>query len=284
MEGLGGLCLKLRLRLLRLQVADTLGVALPVPGQRRVDQAGDDGVHRDAVLAQVQRRRLHQADDAPLGRRVGRAEPGAMPPLGAAGDDDPPAHPALDDVRRDGADGVGGAGQVHVDLVMPVRILPLQDGLEALDASVGEQDVDAAPRRHRVGRRPPQRRQVALVQRARQPAPARGLDHAAGLRQLVRRCLLDIQRRAHRPGDIDAQHVCPGMGERNRRRPADAAGRPGDDRDLAGQHAAHARPAPGTTGCCGSGRPSSRGWPMLRCDRTSSGGVSFIHWFSDRLA
>lgn len=57
-------------------------VSDPLPGslehrvrhdkQCRVDQTGDDSVHADVVARELQSRRLHQADDSPLGRRVAR--------------------------------------------------------------------------------------------------------------------------------------------------------------------------------------------------------------------
>jgi hypothetical protein len=46
-------------------------------------------------------------------------------------------------MRREGPNGVRRAGQVDVDRDMPVRILHLEERMEALDASIWEQDVDA---------------------------------------------------------------------------------------------------------------------------------------------
>ncbi|HEX8005597.1 MAG TPA: HAMP domain-containing sensor histidine kinase, partial [Trebonia sp.] len=125
-------------------LADGLRVAVLVPGQRGVDQSGDDGVDRDVMCAKLQRRRFHQADDAPLGSRVRRPELGAVLALRGGGDDDPPAAPPHQQ-RREHAQHVGGAVQVHLDLVVPVRVGHLKQRLERLDAGVGEDDIDAAP-------------------------------------------------------------------------------------------------------------------------------------------
>ena len=112
-------------------------------GQRRVDQAGDDGVDRDLIASEFERRRLHQADDSPFRRRVGGPVFRAVLPLGRGGQDDASAA-ALHHVRREGPDGVGRACQVDVDRDVPVRVLHLEQRMEALDARIGEQDVDAA--------------------------------------------------------------------------------------------------------------------------------------------
>src|SRR5271157_5443965 len=49
------------------RLLDGLRVAILVPGQGGVDQAGDDGVHRDVVRPEFECRRFHQPDDSPLG-------------------------------------------------------------------------------------------------------------------------------------------------------------------------------------------------------------------------
>ena len=49
-----------------------------------------------------------------------------------------------DHLRREGADGVGGAVEIVVDDVPPVRILHLEERHPALDRGVGDHDVDLA--------------------------------------------------------------------------------------------------------------------------------------------
>jgi hypothetical protein len=44
----------------------------------------------------------------------------------------------LNEMRRNGANGVAGPGQVDVDRVLSVRVLPVEDRFEALDADVRE--------------------------------------------------------------------------------------------------------------------------------------------------
>ena len=41
-------------------------------------------------------------------------------------------------MRRNGANGVAGPGQVDVDRVLPVGVPPIEDWFERLDAGVGE--------------------------------------------------------------------------------------------------------------------------------------------------
>ena len=62
-------------------VVDGLFVTLAVSGERRVDEARNNGVDGDLVLAQFQGGRLHQTDDAPFGGGIGGAVFRAMPAL-----------------------------------------------------------------------------------------------------------------------------------------------------------------------------------------------------------
>ena len=56
-------------------------------------------------------------------------------------DDDAPAA-ILEQMRCNGTNGVAGASQVDVNGVVPIRVFPVQDRLERLDACVCEQDVE----------------------------------------------------------------------------------------------------------------------------------------------
>ncbi len=59
-------------------VFDNLRIAILVPRQGCIDQAGDERIDGNLVRAKFQRRGLHQSDQAPLRRRIGGAEFGAM--------------------------------------------------------------------------------------------------------------------------------------------------------------------------------------------------------------
>ena len=73
-------------------------------------------------------------------------------------------------MRREGTDGVCCARQVDVDRDLPVRILHLEQRMKALDAGIGEQNVDAAEFAFRSDSSCPQSGQVALVEFDAQPA------------------------------------------------------------------------------------------------------------------
>jgi hypothetical protein len=68
-------------RLHGIEIVNGLCIPLPVSSERRVNEAGIDGVHRDLVYAELERRRFHEADDAPFGGGIGGAELGAVPSL-----------------------------------------------------------------------------------------------------------------------------------------------------------------------------------------------------------
>ncbi len=65
-----------------------------------------------------------------------------MLPLRGRGQDHASAPPP-DHRRPESADGVCRAGEVNVDLVVPVGIVHVEDRLQRLDARIGEEDVDA---------------------------------------------------------------------------------------------------------------------------------------------
>src|SRR5690606_32771389 len=115
----------------------------PVAGEGRIDQARNDCVDGDAVLAEFQGGRLHQADNAPFRGGISSTILRAVLSLRRGGNDDAAAA-VLHQVRSYRADRVAGAGQIDIDLVVPVRILHFEDGFESLDAGIGEEDVDLA--------------------------------------------------------------------------------------------------------------------------------------------
>ena len=129
-------------------------------------------------------------------------------------------------MRRDGANGVAGAGQVDVDLIVPVHIFHFQDRLERLDAGIREQNVEATKGGARLLGRGAQSGEVALVKARFAPARTCGFDQTAGFGQFVRRRRHDLERRTHWSGNVDAHHVGALASERDRRRAPDPAAAP----------------------------------------------------------
>src|SRR5271156_424007 len=124
---------------------------------------------------------------------------------------------------RNGTNGVARAGQVDVDGVVPIRVFPLQDRLERLDASIRKQDVEPAKSGARVIGRDTQSREVALVEPRFAPTPSSPDDHAASFREFVARRGYDLKRRTDRPDNVDAHHVGTFASKSDRRRAPDSA-------------------------------------------------------------
>jgi hypothetical protein len=140
-------------------------------------------------------------------------------------------------MRGNGADGVARAGQVDVDRVLPVRIFPVEDRLERLDAGIREQDVEPAKGGARRLGRGAQSRKIALIETRFAPACAGGFDQTSRLRKILGRRGRHLERRTDRSGNVDAHHVGALAGEGDRRRPPDPARRSGHDGGLAAQSA-----------------------------------------------
>ena len=87
--------------------------------------------------------------------------------------------PRLTNVGREGANGVGRARQVDIDRDMPVRVLHLEERMEALDARIGEQNINAAEFPFAFRGRRSQRLEVALIERDAEPAAAGCKDKPA---------------------------------------------------------------------------------------------------------
>ena len=115
---------------------------------RAVHGARQDGVHPDAVGAQLQRQRLGQADHRPLGRRIGRAARHAQVACRRRQVDDGRL-PAL--ACRLPKPGHGqpraqeGAGDVHIQRALPVgQLQRLHRARGAGHPGVVDEDVQAA--------------------------------------------------------------------------------------------------------------------------------------------
>ena len=119
-------------------------------GDLRLDQrgqhvAGADGVAGDRLLGGLERDHLGEADDAVLGRDVGRLEGRGGQAVRRGDVDDPaPALRAHQRQRRGG--GVEGRGEVDRDDLVPLLGREVGDRRDVLDAGVVDQDVDAADR------------------------------------------------------------------------------------------------------------------------------------------
>ena len=129
---------------------------------------------------------------------------------------------------------VGRAGQVHVDLVVPVGVPPLQDRLERLDAGVGEQDVDPAELARHAVSGSTQSSEVALVDPDGAPSLALGLYGPARLVQLCFARRGEVEDSASFGDDVEAGNVSAGAGKRNGSGASNAACGAGDHGDLPG--------------------------------------------------
>src|SRR5271163_609821 len=140
-------------------------------------------------------------------------------------------------MRRNGANGVASAGEVDVDGVLPVRVFPVEDRLERLDAGIREQNVEPSKGGARLPRRGAQSPEIALVEVRLAPARAGGFDQSAGLRQLLRRRGFDLERQTDGSGYVNAHHVGALAGKGDSRSAPDPASGPGDNGGLAAEPA-----------------------------------------------
>lgn len=115
--------------------------SLVVSRQRSIDQTGNESVHRDVVLTQLDRGRPHQARDAPLGRRVAGSVLDSVPPLHRR-KQDKSALLSRDHLGRECPDGVRSAVQIVVDDISPVRIIHVEERHPFLYRSVRHHDID----------------------------------------------------------------------------------------------------------------------------------------------
>ena len=110
-------------------------------GQLGVKPAGQDRVDLDLVGGPGQRQALGELDDPALARRVGRGEPGAEDRGHATDVHDLPAtgplHRRIDRLREQ-----EGAGEVHVQDLLPVLQAHLLRRLADVDARIVKEDVD----------------------------------------------------------------------------------------------------------------------------------------------
>src|SRR6058998_3307920 len=106
-------------------------------------RAGADGVHRDAVAADVARGDAREPRDAVLGRAVVRLPRVAVDARGGRDRDDPPA-PLLAHAAGGVPGAVEGALQVDGDDRVPLLLAHVEDHPVAQDAGVVHQDVDRA--------------------------------------------------------------------------------------------------------------------------------------------
>src|ERR1700760_1128191 len=207
---------------------ECLRIAFFMPGERCINEAGAERVHGDAVLAEFERGGLHQADDAPLRRRVGSAKLCSVLALRGCRQDDAAAA-SLHDQRCEGADRVCRSGQIHINLNVPVGILQLQKRTKCLDAGVGKEYVKAAEAVLYFRCDIAQRGQVSLIGHERDPAPAGRLDKFSCVIKLVSRRWSDARAGIDDGADIDACNVSTVLRKGDGNRAANATSRTGDD-------------------------------------------------------
>jgi hypothetical protein len=140
-------------------------------------------------------------------------------------------------MRRNCANGVAGSGQVDVDRVLPVRVLPVEDRFEGLDAGVREQDVEPTKGGPRLLGSRAQSGKIALVETRFKPARPSGFDQTTRLRQFLGGRGRNLERRTDRSGNVDAHHVGAFAGEGDRRGAPDPPGGARHDGGLAAQTA-----------------------------------------------
>jgi hypothetical protein len=107
--------------------------------------------------------------------------------------------------------------------------------MEALDASIGEQDVDAAEFLFASDGSRSQRRQVTLVELDAQPAASGRPNESPSFLQIFWGRWFHTGTRVHRPTDIETDNVRALTGEGNGRGAANPAGGAGDNGNLASQ-------------------------------------------------
>ena len=128
----------------------TMGPTTSTPGKspaasafrahRRVDQAGGNGIDRDALAGELHRQRFGQPDDAPLRRRVVRHV--GSPGLGALGRDRHDATPpGREHVGQGGLHAGEGAGEVDGDDPVPSLRGDIEHGGELFDPGAGDEDL-----------------------------------------------------------------------------------------------------------------------------------------------
>ena len=149
------------------------------------------------------------------------------------GEHDDPALLLRDHLRREGANCVGGAVQVVVDNVAPVRVFHLEKWLPALNRGVRDHDVDfTIGLLHHVGDAR-ERSDIANVGAHGLAAPAICRDLAHRLIQFRGRRRGRIGGGGNRPSNVERDDIGAVGGEFDRDHSADAARSAGDHCDLA---------------------------------------------------
>ena len=131
------------------------------------------------------------------------------------------------------SDRVHRASQVDVDGGIPILVLHLQDRLEALNAGIGEENVESAEGRHDVVRRTTQGADIALVRLDREPSASLSHHLATGLFEVGIVRGFEVEPFTDICADVDADdRFDAGARHRDARGPAYAARGTGDDGDF----------------------------------------------------
>ena len=138
------------------------------------------------MRAEFDRGGFHQSEDAPFRCGVGAAVLGSVPSLGRCHHDDPPVI-ALNHLRHESPQGIGGAVQVVVDHIPPVGIRHFEERLPSLDRGIRHQNVDFAEFTVDMIGGGAKRGDVADVDADRHAAAAQAANLAFGLGEILRR-------------------------------------------------------------------------------------------------
>ena len=126
---------------------ELLGILEPLLGHRRPDRARRDRVGPDAERGPFECRRPRQGGDRPLGRDVVRlARHGDGRVDRRDGDDGAPGRR----LAQEGADAEPGAGDVDVEVALPIGERGVDDHAAGADPGAGHQPVQPAGRLHDV--------------------------------------------------------------------------------------------------------------------------------------
>jgi hypothetical protein len=134
---------------------------------------------------------------------------------------------------RECSNRIGGAGEVHVDLRVPVRVIHLEQWFEGLDAGIGEQDVDAPEFVFDAGAGRAECLEIPLVELDTEPAAIGRLDQSSRLLQIFRGRRLNAGTRTHDGANVDASDIGTLAGQSDGCGATDAAGGAGNHGNLA---------------------------------------------------
>ena len=192
-----------------------------------------DGVHPNPPRSKLVGERLGQPDDTVLGGGIVAVRHLSAQASGRARRDDRPTALSGLHRRNNGAHRVPHSLEVDVDDRVPSVVGDLLEVLEADDACVGDGDVDAAERRHRLFGDCAHQRAVAHIGLASDAARASFFDHLRRVAKVVLVGHRILNRAVDRLTGVDDHNVGALLSEAQRMDASLAMGAAGDEDDLA---------------------------------------------------